>query len=120
MDSSLVFSLKLKLHHHSLPLQTLFSRRLPLTSSNFHLAAVKKPHKKVYCEFEPKLNGALSPNPESCFLDRQPSKMDSTSSCCYSAAGLPSSRAGIGALRRILAETAIAATNWFVEWQDDD
>ncbi|KAG4160926.1 hypothetical protein ERO13_D01G024500v2 [Gossypium hirsutum] len=71
MDSSLVFSLELKLHHHSLPFPTHFQRRPFLTSSNFHLAAAKKPPRKVHCEFEPKVNGALSQDPDSRFLDRQ-------------------------------------------------
>ncbi|XWS27515.1 hypothetical protein CRYUN_Cryun26dG0121600 [Craigia yunnanensis] len=71
MDSSLVLPLKLKLPHHSFPFQNHFKRRPPLTSSHLHLAAAKKPLRKVHCEFEPKLNGALSPDSDSRFLDRQ-------------------------------------------------
>ncbi|KAK8622532.1 hypothetical protein V6N13_117442 [Hibiscus sabdariffa] len=72
-SSSLVLSLKLKLHHHSLPLQSHFQRRPPLTSSHFNVAATaaKKPLRKVLCEFEPKVNGALPPDSDSRFLDRQ-------------------------------------------------
>ncbi|XVE52846.1 hypothetical protein DITRI_Ditri02bG0157000 [Diplodiscus trichospermus] len=71
MDSSLFFSLRLKLQHHSLLLQNHFQRRPPLTFSHLHLAAAKKPLRKVHCEFEPKVNGALSPDSDSRFLDRQ-------------------------------------------------
>ncbi|KAE8703383.1 Protein RecA [Hibiscus syriacus] len=71
-SSSLVLSLQLKLHHHSLPLQSHFQRRPPLTSSHFNLAAAaKKPLRKVLCEFEPRVNGALPPDSDSRFLDRQ-------------------------------------------------
>lgn len=68
MYSSLVSPFKLKLHRHSLPFLNHFQRRPPLASS--HLAAAKKQLKKVHCEFEPKVNGALSPDSDSRFLDR--------------------------------------------------
>ncbi|WRX28227.1 DNA recombination and repair protein RecA - like 2 [Theobroma cacao] len=71
MDSSLFFPFKLKLHHRYLPLQNHFRQRPPLTSSHLPLAAVKKRLRKVHCEFEPRVNGALSPNSDSRFLDRQ-------------------------------------------------
>ncbi|XP_022717517.1 DNA repair protein recA homolog 1, chloroplastic-like isoform X5 [Durio zibethinus] len=71
-SSSLVFPLKLRLHHHhSLPLLNHFQRRQPLSSYRSHLAATKKPLRKVHCEFEPRVNGTLSPDSDSRFLDRQ-------------------------------------------------
>ncbi|XP_021906515.1 DNA repair protein recA homolog 1, chloroplastic isoform X2 [Carica papaya] len=84
MDSSLVFSLKLKPHHHSFsfcsckPYQLSFlsspslhshSSRPRFTSSK-HAVAKKLP-KRIRCEFDGKVNGAFFSDSDSRLLDRQ-------------------------------------------------
>ncbi|KAI9185281.1 hypothetical protein LWI28_005824 [Acer negundo] len=84
MDS-LVSPLKLKLDHHcfsfhsktnpslfslsSCPLQCPSSPSRFSTSSK--VAAVRKPIKKIHCEFDDKLNGAFFSDSDARFLDRQ-------------------------------------------------
>ncbi|RVW37045.1 DNA repair protein recA-like 1, chloroplastic [Vitis vinifera] len=61
---------RLALNFHHFPLKTLLPSAFPSSSLPPHMGA-KRQQMRLRCEFEVKVNGALSSDPDPRFLDRQ-------------------------------------------------